>query len=208
MKPVFVCHPQRLFAAALPAAIAIVLTTLSTTAMADHHEKKEGEHGHAHAEGAKDFAPDFGVAILRPTKGSKVRGQLRLVETGDRLRIMGRVSNLTPGKHGFHIHEFGDARSTDGKSSGGHYNPDGHEHGGPGETSHAGDLGNITAGDNGVAEVDVEVEGTALHFLFGRAFVVHAGEDDLKSQPSGDAGGRVAVGVIGIGNKEWTRAKQ
>lgn len=183
--------------------------TQGVAAHADEH--KAGDHhetgavgGEAHTHDPADMAPDFAVAVLRPTKDSKVRGQLRLVATGERVRIMGKVNNLTPGKHGFHIHEFGDARARDGKSAGGHYNPSGHDHGAPGEMSHAGDLGNITAGENGVAEIDVTITDMPLHFLFGRSFVVHAGEDDLKSQPSGDAGGRVAVGIIGVGNKEFS----
>ena len=147
--------------------------------------------------------PSFGVAVLTPTKGSKVRGTLRLQQKGDELKIMGKIMNLTPGEHGFHVHEFGDQRGTDGTAAGGHYNPSGHQHGAPGPESHAGDLGNITAGEDGVANVDVTTKDTKLHFLLGRSFVVHAGKDDLQSQPSGDAGGRVATGVIGVGNPEF-----
>ena len=69
--------------------------------------------------------------------------------------------------------------------------------------SHAGDLGNITANQQGVAKVDVSTDDTKLHFVLGRAFVVHGGADDLQSQPSGSAGPRVAVGVIGIGNRDF-----
>lgn len=158
---------------------------------ADHHQSAEMD------------LPKLGIAVLMPTKGSKVRGNLRLVQAGDELRITGRVNNLTPGEHGFHIHQFGDRRGPDGTASGGHFNPTGHEHGAPGSTSHAGDLGNITANEQGVAKVDITTTDTKLHFVLGRAFVVHAGKDDLSSQPSGDAGGRVAVGVIGIGNPEY-----
>ena len=186
----------------------LAIASVSTFAVvADHHEKGEHDHEHGdHSHAAADL-PDFGVAVLRPTKGNKVRGQLRLMAKDDVIKVVGRVSNLTPGKHGFHIHQFGDARSNDGKAAGGHYNPDGHDHGAPGTVSHVGDLGNITAGENGVAEVDVTIKGHPLHFLFGRSFVVHAGEDDLKSQPSGAAGDRVAVGIIGIGNKEFKMAR-
>lgn len=155
-----------------------------------------------HAHGDHDL-PTLGVAVITPTKGNKVRGSLRLVQKGDELKIMGRVNNLTPGEHGFHIHEFGDQRGTDGTAAGGHYNPDGHEHGAPGPHSHTGDLGNITADAEGVAKVDITVKGTKLHFVLGRSFVIHAGKDDLKSQPSGAAGARVATGVIGIANPEF-----
>jgi Cu-Zn family superoxide dismutase len=156
-----------------------------------------------HATGEEVDLPELGVAVLRPTAGNKVRGTLRLIPQGKDLKIVGRVRNLTPGRHGFHIHEFGDPRGRQGKSAGGHFAPYGHEHGAPGERSHVGDLGNIVANERGVANVEVVSEDTMLHFVLGRAFVVHAGEDDLTSQPSGDAGARVAVGVIGVGNPDF-----
>jgi len=173
--------------------------TVSRASAADEHK-----HDHAHTEAE---LPTFGVAMLTPTKDNKVRGMLRLMQKEDGLHIVGRINNLTPGEHGFHIHEFGDLRSSDGTSAGGHFNPEGHDHGGPGSHSHAGDLGNITAGEDGVAKVDVVTTDTKLHFVLGRAFVVHAGKDDLKSQPSGDAGGRVALGVIAIGNADFKQQK-
>jgi Cu-Zn family superoxide dismutase len=160
------------------------------------------EHEHIAAD-----VPTFGVALLMPTKDSKVRGMLRLMQKEDGLHIVGRVNNLTPGEHGFHIHEFGDLRSSDGTSAGGHFNPEGHEHGAPGAKSHAGDLGNITAGEDGVAKVDIVATDAKLHVILGRALVVHAGKDDLSSQPSGDAGGRVALGVIAVGNPDLKQAK-
>lgn len=139
------------------------------------------------------------VCVLRPTKGNKSRGVLTLKQHDGYVHIRGRVRNLTPGKHGFHIHALGDLRGTDGLATGGHYAPQGHDHGGPDEENrHAGDLGNIEANDNGVAWVDVNAKGLMLYAVIGRSFVVHGGEDDLKSQPSGNAGPRVAVGVIGI----------
>ncbi|KAA5541114.1 superoxide dismutase family protein [Roseiconus nitratireducens] len=172
-----------------------MLGSTNLRAQDEHHEHGAGE------------LPTLGIAVITPTKGNKVRGTLRLMQKGDELRIRGRISNLTPGEHGFHIHQFGDERGTDGTATGGHFNPDGHQHGAPGSTSHAGDLGNITADAEGVAKVDVVTSGTKLHFILGRAFVVHAGKDDLASQPSGAAGARVATGVIGIGNPEFTVKK-
>lgn len=160
------------------------------------------DHGkHAH----EVEMPKHGITVLVPTEGNKTRGMLRLTQVGKDLKITGKVRNLAPGEHGFHIHEFGDQRGKDGSAAGGHFNPHGHEHGAPGETSHVGDLGNITADQQGVATVDVVAKDTPLHFVLGRAFVVHAGKDDLKSQPSGDAGARVATGVIGVANPEFGR---
>lgn len=176
--------------------------TLAMTLIGSTTIRAADDHGHDDMD-----SPSFGIVVLMPTKGNKVRGLLRLVQKDDALRIVGKVVNLTPGEHGFHIHEFGDRRAADGTSAGGHFNPDGHEHGAPGSKSHAGDFGNITANDDGVAMVDVSTKDTSLHDILGRSFVVHAGVDDLSSQPSGDAGPRVAVGVVAVGNPEYKMAK-
>ncbi|XP_053672756.1 uncharacterized protein LOC128723074 [Anopheles nili] len=117
------------------------------------------------------------------------------------------VIGLTPGKHGFHIHEKGDL--TDGcASTGGHYNPDKVSHGAPNDqVRHVGDLGNIVADDNGIAKTsysDTVVSLYGARSVIGRAIVVHAEVDDLgktnhpDSLKTGNAGGRVACGVIGI----------
>ncbi len=178
--------------------ICLILMAVSITTL----RAQEAAHDHGHED-----LPSLGIAKIIPTQGNKVRGILRLVQKGDQLKVIGRIYNLTPGEHGFHIHTFGDQRGGDGKSTGGHYDRHGHDHGAPGAKSHAGDLGNIKANDEGLAEVNVTVEGTALHFILGRAFVIHAAKDDLKSQPSGDAGARVATGVIGIGNPDFVWKK-
>jgi Cu-Zn family superoxide dismutase len=159
---------------------------------------KEADHAHAHADHP---LPTKAVCVLMPTKGNDVQGNFLLTQMGGGTEIIGEVRGLTPGKHGFHIHELGDLRSDDGTSAGGHYNPEGHKHGGPDDAErHVGDLGNITADESGKAMVKMTVRGLQVHFVVGRSLVVHAKEDDLKTQPSGDAGGRVAVGVIGIAN--------
>ncbi|MEZ6133181.1 MAG: superoxide dismutase family protein [Planctomycetaceae bacterium] len=143
--------------------------------------------------------PKEAVAVLLATKGNDTSGTLMLTQQDDYVHVKGSVHGLTPGEHGFHIHEFGDLRDPSGKSAGGHFNPHGTKHGGPEDKErHPGDLGNITADANGMAKVDKKAKGLKLHFVLGRSFVVHAGKDDLKSQPSGDAGARVAVGVIGF----------
>jgi Cu-Zn family superoxide dismutase len=139
------------------------------------------------------------VALLMPMKDSKVGGTLTLTPEKDYVLVAGEVTGLTPGKHGFHIHMFGDLRSPDGTSAGGHYNPKGHPHGGPdSKERHEGDLGNIEANEAGVAKVNVKATGLDLSKVIGRSVVVHAKADDLKSQPAGDAGPRIAVGVIGL----------
>lgn len=145
--------------------------------------------------------PDHGVAVMIPTEGNNVRGLIMLQQDGDNVHVTGRVWGLQPGLHGFHIHEYGDLRSADGTAAGDHFSPEGHPHGAPGSPPHhAGDLGNIEADQQGVATIDQTFDFFQVHHVIGRALVVHAEADDLESQPSGDAGARVAVGVIGIAN--------
>ncbi|QEH38069.1 Superoxide dismutase [Cu-Zn] precursor [Aquisphaera giovannonii] len=141
------------------------------------------------------------VAILLPTKGSKVEGRVTFTEEGGKVKVHAEISGLAPGEHGFHIHEFG-VWSEDGMAAGGHYNPTAQKHAGTDTPKrHVGDLGNITANSNGNATVDIEDENLSFHgptSILGRGVVVHEKADDLKSQPSGNAGGRVAVGVVGV----------
>ena len=169
-----------------------VLTAALTYCAAIQAEDKK-DHDHA------DIAPNGAVCRIRATKGNKVFGILTLKQKDGHVLVTGRIRNLTPGEHGFHIHQFGDLRSADGKSTGGHFNPDGHKHAGvDAKERHAGDLGNITADAEGIAKVSIKANGLSLFSVIGRAFVVHGGQDDLKSQPSGAAGPRIGTGVIGI----------
>jgi len=137
-----------------------------------------------------------------------VSGTLTFTQEGDGpTKVTGQVTGLAPGNHGFHVHQFGDVSAGCG-STGGHFNPAGKEHGGPtADERHAGDLGNIVAGADGTAVVDItdsQVPLTGANSVIGRAIVVHAGEDDLglggqnDSKTTGHAGGRVACGVIGL----------
>jgi superoxide dismutase, Cu-Zn family len=146
------------------------------------------------------------VCVLHPTEGSNVSGIVTFTTTGSGVRIEARVEGLAPGKHGFHIHEFGDCSAADATSAGGHYNPHNRQHGGPeDEERHVGDLGNIEAGEDGTAHFEWEDELITLngeYSVIGLSVVVHEDEDDLTSQPTGDAGGRLACGVIGIAEPE------
>ena len=143
------------------------------------------------------------VCVLTPTEGSNVKGKVTFTQTDAGILIVADVEGLSEGKHGFHIHEFGDISKSDGTSAGGHFNPDHKDHAGPeDEVRHAGDFGNIVADANGNAHyerVDSLISFKGINNIIGRAIIVHANEDDLVSQPTGDAGGRVAQGVIGIG---------
>jgi Cu-Zn family superoxide dismutase len=139
------------------------------------------------------------VSVLAPMKASGVGGTILLKQFKGYVQVTGEVTGLKPGKHGFHIHMFGDLRAQDGMSAGGHYNPHGHPHGGPeSKERHEGDLGNIDADSKGVAKVNVKADHVELDAIVGRSLVVHADADDLKSQPAGNAGPRIAVGVIGM----------
>ena len=118
------------------------------------------------------------------------------------MKVIADVTGLTPGKHGFHVHEFGDCSSPDGNSAGAHFNPTHKQHGAPDAADrHAGDLGNIEADAAGKAHLECTDKTMKLlgpDSIVGRAVIVHEKEDDLKTQPTGNAGGRVACGVIGV----------
>ena len=136
---------------------------------------------------------------IQPKSSSSIEGELQLKKAEKKgVIIEGTISGLKPNSsHGFHIHEKADCSSDDAKSAGGHFSPDMHKHGSPGENlHHFGDLGNIAANEKGVANVNVFIKSASLdkdkkYSLINRAIVVHAGMDDLKSQPSGAAGKRI-----------------
>uniref|UniRef100_A0A4D6QIB3 Superoxide dismutase [Cu-Zn] n=1 Tax=Pohlia nutans TaxID=140635 RepID=A0A4D6QIB3_9BRYO len=146
------------------------------------------------------------VAVLKGT--SDVEGVVTLLQEDDGpTKVSVKISGLAPGKHGFHLHQFGD--TTNGcLSTGPHFNPEGKTHGAPEDSNrHAGDLGNVVAGDNGVVEVelsDSQIPLSGPHSVVGRAFVIHELEDDLGkgghelSSTTGNAGGRLACGVVGL----------
>jgi len=134
----------------------------------------------------------------------KVKGTILFMQApGTTTLIKGTITGLGPGKHGFHIHEFGDM-SKGCESMGGHYNPDNEDHGDL-DQGHVGDLGNITADDNGIASFSIKANRVDLigdRSVVGRGLVVHADQDDLgrggdeESSKTGNAGDRLACGVI------------
>lgn len=150
------------------------------------------------------FAADVAkaIAVITPTQGSKVSGKVTFTKEAGGVHITAEITGLEEGTHGFHIHEFGDISGPDGMTTGGHFNPHGKKHGAPDAAEHhAGDFGNLQADKAGNARIDLVMKDLAFegpNGILGHAVVVHAKADDLKTQPSGDAGGRIAVGVIGI----------
>jgi Cu-Zn family superoxide dismutase len=157
-------------------------------------------------EQAKHGGPKNAVAVIRGFGDSPAKGVIHFTATADGVEIVGEITGLKPGKHGFHVHEFGDVSSGDAKCHGGHFNPDKKKHGGPTDLErHVGDLGNITANGRGKAEIRMTDKVIALsgpHSIIGRAVIIHAKADDLKTQPTGDAGDRIAGGVVGLANPQ------
>jgi Cu-Zn family superoxide dismutase len=141
---------------------------------------------------------------LAPTRGQTAAGMLVVTDTTNGIRITGRLSGLPADRRlGFHVHETGDCSAPDASSAGEHFNPTQQPHGDPSQTlSHAGDMPNLDVDAEGVADVDVTVDGVlidapAARSVRQRALVVHAAPDDYKTQPSGGSGDRIACGVIG-----------
>ena len=155
----------------------------------------------AHVSRAADDVPKA-IAVLVPTAGSKVTGTVTFTKAADGVKVVADITGLTPGKHGFHIHEFGDCSDPKGESAGGHFNPTKHQHAGPDASErHAGDMGNIEADASGKAHLEYTDKAMKLSgdgSILGHAVIVHEKVDDLTTQPTGNAGGRLACGVIGV----------
>jgi Cu-Zn family superoxide dismutase len=140
------------------------------------------------------------AAVLQPTQGNSATGRVEFTKGPGGVTISAELQGLKPGPHGFHVHEKGDCSAPDASSAGGHFNPTTMPHAGPdADKRHDGDLGNVTADASGKAEltrVDKHLELSGDRSIVGRAVVVHALADDFSSQPAGNAGARVACGVI------------
>jgi Cu-Zn family superoxide dismutase len=145
--------------------------------------------------------PTKAIAVVHPTAGNNVTGLVTFTKSGDAIKVVADITGLTPGKHGFHVHAFGDCSSSDGSSAGGHFDPTHKQHGAPDASErHAGDLGNIEADASGKAHLewnDKVMKLSGADSIVGHAVIVHEKADDF-SQPTGNAGGRLACGVIGV----------
>lgn len=141
-------------------------------------------------------------AIVYPIKDNQVTGTVNFVQEKKGIRITATIHGLTPGKHGFHIHKYGNCGGDDGTCAGDHFNPTNAPHGAPTDKHvHAGDLGNLVADQDGNAQYD-EINNNVALFgpacILGRSVIIHADSDDLHSQPTGNSGKRIGCGVIGI----------
>jgi Cu-Zn family superoxide dismutase len=158
--------------------------------------------GQAQTPAEQPSAPLKAIAVLHPTAGNKVSGTVTFTEVADGVQVHAELTGLAPGNHGFHVHEFGDCSAPDASSAGGHFNPTNKPHAGPDVPDrHVGDMGNVEADASGKAKLEYVDHQISLtndqQSVIGRSVVVHMKRDDLKSQPAGDSGARVACGVIG-----------
>jgi Cu-Zn family superoxide dismutase len=145
----------------------------------------------------------FASAKLEGKSGSRAWGNVSFRELGDKVEVRGDVRDLPPGRHfGFHVHEKGDCSAPDAMSAGGHFNPAGKPHGHPDKSPerHAGDMPNLRSDAEGNAVYAFTTNLLAVSpgptSVVGRAVVVHANPDDYSSQPAGNAGPRIACGLI------------
>ncbi|WP_407279114.1 superoxide dismutase family protein [Aromatoleum evansii] len=146
--------------------------------------------------------PITAEALLAPTKGNAATGTVKFTEVDGGVLIDASVTGLSPGKHGFHIHEKGDCSAPDATSAGGHFNPTGKPHGDPAKGDrHLGDMPMLVADANGNAKLGTILEGLTISGkgkgnIVGLGVIVHAAPDDFTTQPTGNSGARVACGVI------------
>lgn len=148
---------------------------------------------------------DEAVAVLAPANGSEAQGTVRFLQLQDGVKVIARLEGLEPGStHAMHIHEYGHVTADDLSSAGAHYDPDDHPHDlPPAEERHAGDLGNVTADEDGRVDRVMTVHNLSVaemdNPVIGRAVVLHAGRDTGEGT-AGEAGPRIASGVIGVSN--------
>ncbi len=177
--------------------------TQAATQPATQPAAQPDAHGHA----AMMASINDAVAVMVPTQGNLAHGTVRFQQTDNGVAVTADITGLDPGStHAIHVHQYGDVTGSDGKSAGGHYNPQGHDHGLPEQGArHAGDLGNLTADEAGNAHYEITAENISIAGLnnpvIGRGVIIHAKVDD-GGQPTGNAGARIAMGVIGIAKGE------
>jgi Cu-Zn family superoxide dismutase len=145
------------------------------------------------------------AAEMKPTAGNAVSGTVRFEQSGSKVIVSAAITGLKPSaEHGFHVHEKGDCSAPDAMSAGGHFNPAGKPHGHYGKAErHSGDMPNLRADASGAARVMWETDllsvGSGAANVIGRSVVIHRDPDDYASQPAGNAGPRLACGVIVAG---------
>ena len=142
------------------------------------------------------------TATVLPAGGQKAKGKVEFQQTENGVKVVGRFEGLKPNsQHGIHIHENGDCSDPKFVTAGGHFNPEKTEHGAPGSVAHhIGDFGNLATDGKGRAKFERDIQGLKLNDpvkgFVGRAVIVHMKRDDMKTQPSGDSGDRIACGTV------------
>ncbi len=141
------------------------------------------------------------TASLKPTQGNNASALVNFRQEKSGVLVTAEAKGLSPGLHGFHIHDKGDCSAPDATSAGGHFNPTGQPHGDPhGPAHHGGDMPMLEADANGNARLEARLEGLTIGSgptdIVGRGVIIHAAPDDYHTQPTGNSGARVACGVI------------
>jgi Cu-Zn family superoxide dismutase len=141
------------------------------------------------------------TAALAPTAGNTAGGTVTFTQKGDKVTVSAKITGLSPGGHGFHIHEKGDCSAPDAMSAGGHFNPTGMHHGRPDSADHhGGDMPMLQADASGNATLTTDLRGLMIGSgagdIVGKSVIVHKDADDYTTQPTGNSGARVACGVI------------
>lgn len=140
------------------------------------------------------------IVEVKSLAGHQITGKVTFTKVPDGIKIVADVDGLKPGKHGFHVHEFGDCSGKDGAAAGAHFNPTNSRHGGPDSPErHVGDLGNLEADRNGHAHyerVDRLISFEGKNSILGLSIIIHADPDDYTTQPTGASGARIACGMI------------
>lgn len=151
-------------------------------------------------------SPTTAEAIMKPTQGNTTSGVVSFSQQDDKVLVNARIQGLSPGTHGFHIHEKGDCSAPDATSAGGHFNPASTKHGSPSSSEHhGGDFGNLTADATGTATLVIAIPASQItlsksgaNSIIGKGLIVHADPDDFATQPTGNSGKRLACGVISL----------
>lgn len=153
---------------------------------------------------AEQEAPKTLAVTMESKSDSNAKGEVYFTEENGTVKMEARFSGLKPGTHAIHLHEKSDCSAADASSAGGHWNPTHEKHGkwGDADGYHKGDIGNFEADKDGNGSITFETDewcigcGDETKDILGKSVIVHAGKDDFKSQPSGDAGSRVACGGV------------
>jgi len=174
---------------------------LPAAAFSQDHAKEHGkEKAKKQSKEQMKMAMTKAVAVLNPTQGNTAQGVVTFTQEEGGVHIVAKFTGVPKGEHGFHIHEFGDCSAPDGASAGSHFNPKGAVHAGrEAEKRHMGDMGNVAADEQGNIALDYVDKHIKISAIIGRGMILHANPDDFTTQPTGNAGGRIACGVIGVG---------